>query len=169
MFSAMIPHHVSRSKPPILPQLQASIGEKIVCKSSCVTRVVVRVEDATNHGRIAMAVVMPGHIWLFEFKVVESAPKGWPCSSCWIKAMQTSIVCMGCQFIWLAWSLHGKRVMWWGLRCMESARETGLVARLPSTIQLATFDLFGCRNITNDDTVCNGDRLVTTATRLAGL
>ncbi|MEN9868722.1 MAG: hypothetical protein RL748_4312, partial [Pseudomonadota bacterium] len=36
----------------------------------------VRVEDATNHGRIDMAVIMPERIWLFEFKVVESAPKG---------------------------------------------------------------------------------------------
>ncbi len=36
----------------------------------------VRVEDATNHGRIDMAVIMPNHIYLFEFKVVESAPKG---------------------------------------------------------------------------------------------
>lgn len=36
----------------------------------------VRVEDATNHGRIDMAVVMQGHIYLFEFKVVESTPKG---------------------------------------------------------------------------------------------
>jgi hypothetical protein len=36
----------------------------------------VRVEDATNHGRIDMAVIMPGHIYLFEFKVVESTPKG---------------------------------------------------------------------------------------------
>jgi Predicted AAA-ATPase/PD-(D/E)XK nuclease superfamily len=36
----------------------------------------VRVEDATNHGRIDMAVLLPERIYLFEFKVVESAPKG---------------------------------------------------------------------------------------------
>jgi PD-(D/E)XK nuclease superfamily len=37
----------------------------------------VPVEDATNHGRVDMAVVMPAHIYLFEFKMVESVPEGW--------------------------------------------------------------------------------------------
>lgn len=36
----------------------------------------VRVEDATNHGRIDMAVILPAHIYLFEFKVVELQPNG---------------------------------------------------------------------------------------------
>jgi Predicted AAA-ATPase/PD-(D/E)XK nuclease superfamily len=36
----------------------------------------VRVEDATNHGRIDMAVILPQQIYLFEFKVVELHPKG---------------------------------------------------------------------------------------------
>jgi hypothetical protein len=36
----------------------------------------VRVEDATNHGRIDMAVILPEHIYLFEFKVVELLPEG---------------------------------------------------------------------------------------------
>ena len=36
----------------------------------------VRVEDATNHGRIDMAVLLPAHIYLFEFKVVELLPTG---------------------------------------------------------------------------------------------
>jgi hypothetical protein len=36
----------------------------------------VRVEDATNHGRIDMAVKLPGRIFLFEFKVVELVPDG---------------------------------------------------------------------------------------------
>ncbi len=36
----------------------------------------VRVEDATNHGRINMAVILPEHIYLFEFKVVELVPAG---------------------------------------------------------------------------------------------
>jgi hypothetical protein len=35
-----------------------------------------RVEDATNHGRIDMAVLLPGRIYLFEFKVVELVPEG---------------------------------------------------------------------------------------------
>lgn len=35
-----------------------------------------RVEDATNHGRIDMALLMPEQIWLFEFKVVELQPEG---------------------------------------------------------------------------------------------
>ncbi len=35
-----------------------------------------RVEDATNHGRIDMAVLLPDRIYLFEFKVVELLPKG---------------------------------------------------------------------------------------------
>jgi hypothetical protein len=36
----------------------------------------IRVEDATNHGRIDMSVRLPGHIYLFEFKVVELLPAG---------------------------------------------------------------------------------------------
>ncbi len=36
----------------------------------------VRVEDATNHGRIDMAVILPENIYLFEFKVVELLPEG---------------------------------------------------------------------------------------------
>jgi hypothetical protein len=36
----------------------------------------VRVEDATNHGRIDMTVQLAGQIYLFEFKVVELLPEG---------------------------------------------------------------------------------------------
>ncbi|MFZ4857864.1 MAG: ATP-binding protein [Desulfuromonadaceae bacterium] len=36
----------------------------------------IRVEDSTNKGRIDMAVRFNGHIYLFEFKVVEMAPEG---------------------------------------------------------------------------------------------
>jgi len=35
-----------------------------------------RLEDATNQGRIDMAVRAHGHTWLFEFKVVELVPEG---------------------------------------------------------------------------------------------
>jgi Predicted AAA-ATPase/PD-(D/E)XK nuclease superfamily len=35
-----------------------------------------RVEDATNHGRIDMTVILPDQIYLFEFKVVELLPDG---------------------------------------------------------------------------------------------
>ena len=36
----------------------------------------IRVEDTTNKGRIDMSVRFNGHIYLFEFKVVEITPKG---------------------------------------------------------------------------------------------
>ncbi len=36
----------------------------------------IRLEDATNHGRIDMAVLFGGAVWLFEFKVVELVPEG---------------------------------------------------------------------------------------------
>jgi hypothetical protein len=36
----------------------------------------IRLEDATNHGRIDMAVLFGGAVWLFEFKVVELIPQG---------------------------------------------------------------------------------------------
>ena len=36
----------------------------------------VTVEDSTSHGRLDMAVVFNGHVYLFEFKVVESQPGG---------------------------------------------------------------------------------------------
>ncbi len=35
-----------------------------------------RVEDATNHGRIDMALLLPARVYLFEFKVVELLPEG---------------------------------------------------------------------------------------------
>ncbi len=36
----------------------------------------IKVEDCTNKGRIDMTVLFNGHIWLFEFKVVEMVPEG---------------------------------------------------------------------------------------------
>ena len=36
----------------------------------------ITVEDSTSHGRLDMAVRFNGHIYLFEFKVVEIAPEG---------------------------------------------------------------------------------------------
>jgi hypothetical protein len=36
----------------------------------------IKVEDSTNKGRIDMTVLFNGHIWLFEFKVVEMVPDG---------------------------------------------------------------------------------------------
>ena len=36
----------------------------------------IRLEDATHHGRIDMAVTFNGHVYLFEFKVVELLPEG---------------------------------------------------------------------------------------------
>jgi Predicted AAA-ATPase/PD-(D/E)XK nuclease superfamily len=36
----------------------------------------IRLEDATNHGRIDMAVLFGGAVWLFEFKVVALVPDG---------------------------------------------------------------------------------------------
>ncbi|MBK1692770.1 ATP-binding protein [Ectothiorhodospira mobilis] len=36
----------------------------------------VTVEDASHHGRVDMAVTFGGHIYLFEFKVVEQLPEG---------------------------------------------------------------------------------------------
>ena len=35
-----------------------------------------RLEDATNHGRIDMTVLFNAHVYIFEFKVVELAPEG---------------------------------------------------------------------------------------------
>ena len=36
----------------------------------------VTVEDSSNHGRLDMAVLFNGNVYLFEFKVVEMTPKG---------------------------------------------------------------------------------------------
>jgi len=36
----------------------------------------VRVEDATNHGRLDLAVIFEDRVYLFEFKVVELVPEG---------------------------------------------------------------------------------------------
>ena len=36
----------------------------------------IRLEDATNHGRIDMTVLFNGHVFIFEFKVVGTNPEG---------------------------------------------------------------------------------------------
>jgi hypothetical protein len=36
----------------------------------------IRLEDATNQGRLDMAVLFNGQVWLFEFKVAELVPDG---------------------------------------------------------------------------------------------
>ena len=36
----------------------------------------ITVEDSTNHGRLDMAVRFDGHVYLFEFKVVEMSGEG---------------------------------------------------------------------------------------------
>ncbi|WP_461465789.1 PD-(D/E)XK nuclease domain-containing protein, partial [Melaminivora sp.] len=36
----------------------------------------IRLEDVTNQGRIDMAVLFNGQVYLFEFKVVEQTPEG---------------------------------------------------------------------------------------------
>ena len=36
----------------------------------------IRTEESTNHGRIDMAVLFGGQVYLFEFKVVEETPDG---------------------------------------------------------------------------------------------
>ena len=36
----------------------------------------IRLEDTTNHGRIDMTVLFNGHVYIFEFKVVELVPEG---------------------------------------------------------------------------------------------
>ena len=36
----------------------------------------IRLEDTTNHGRIAMAVLFEGQVFLCEFNVVELVPQG---------------------------------------------------------------------------------------------
>ena len=36
----------------------------------------VRVEEMTSHGRLDMAVVCPGHVHLYGFKVVNGKPEG---------------------------------------------------------------------------------------------
>ena len=35
-----------------------------------------RVEESTSHGRLDMAVLHDGHVYLFECKTVEKAPEG---------------------------------------------------------------------------------------------
>lgn len=72
-FFATIPHDWYRNSPiaryegywaSIFYSYFASLGLDIV------------LEDVTNHGRIDMAVRFGGHVYLFEFKVVELVPEG---------------------------------------------------------------------------------------------
>ncbi len=60
----------------------------------------VRVEDATNHGRLDMAVELEGRCYLFEFKVVELEPEGRALAQ--LKAKGYHEKYLGkCQELWL--------------------------------------------------------------------
>ncbi|MCK7470310.1 MAG: PD-(D/E)XK nuclease domain-containing protein [Desulfomicrobium escambiense] len=50
----------------------------------------ITLEDASHQGRLDMTVQFNGHIYLFEFKVVELAPRAGPCSRSRTGAMPTN-------------------------------------------------------------------------------
>ena len=68
------------------------------------------VEDSSNHGRLDMAVRAFGHVYLFEFKVVELAPEGaaqWRNSRSGATRRSTAAAASRC--IWSAWSSAARR------------------------------------------------------------
>ena len=59
----------------LLETYSAYIGEDAHSEDMGGSQVIV-LEDVTNQGRIDMAVRFGGHVYLFEFKVVELVPEG---------------------------------------------------------------------------------------------
>ncbi len=72
-FFASIPHHWYDNNP--VAQYEGFYAS-VFYSYFAALGLEVRVEDATNHGRIDMAVLLPQRICLFEFKVVELVPNG---------------------------------------------------------------------------------------------
>ncbi len=72
-FFASIPHDWYRNNP--IAQYEGFYAS-VFYSYFAALRVQVVVEDATNHGRIDMAVRFQNQTWLFEFKVVELVPEG---------------------------------------------------------------------------------------------
>ena len=72
-FYASIPHDWYRSSP--IAQYEGYYAS-IFYSYFAALGLDVRLEDATNHGRIDMTVLFNAHVYIFEFKVVELAPEG---------------------------------------------------------------------------------------------
>lgn len=72
-FFASIPHDWHRNNP--IAQYEG-YWASVFYSYFAALGVDVVLEDATNHGRIDMAVQLNGHTWIFEFKVVELVPQG---------------------------------------------------------------------------------------------
>ncbi len=72
-FFASIPHDWYRNNP--IAQYEGYYAS-IFYSHFAALGLAVTLEDTTNHGRIDMSVQFNGHIYLFEFKVVEQVPKG---------------------------------------------------------------------------------------------
>lgn len=72
-FFASIPHDWYRNNP--IAQYEGYYAS-IFYSHFAALGIDVRVEDATSHGRIDMAVLFNGQVYLLEFKVVELVPEG---------------------------------------------------------------------------------------------
>ncbi|MBV2264680.1 MAG: ATP-binding protein [Thauera sp.] len=72
-FFASIPHDWYRNNP--IAQYEGDYAS-VFYSHFAALGLDVRLEDATNKGRIDMAVLFNGQVYLFEFKVVELAPAG---------------------------------------------------------------------------------------------
>jgi hypothetical protein len=72
-FFASIPHHWYDNNP--ITQYEGFYAS-VFYSYFAALGLDVRVEDATNHGRIDMAIILSARIVLFEFKVVELLPNG---------------------------------------------------------------------------------------------
>ncbi|MBS0608090.1 MAG: ATP-binding protein [Proteobacteria bacterium] len=72
-FFASIPHDWYRKSP--VAQYEG-FWASVFYSHFAALGIEVHLEDATNQGRIDMAVCFEGHVYLFEFKVVELVPEG---------------------------------------------------------------------------------------------
>ena len=72
----------------------------------------VTVEDSTSHGRLDMAVVFNEHVYLFEFKVVESQSDGGALTQLRSAATRTSTAHRGDRSTSSAWSSARRRAIW---------------------------------------------------------
>jgi len=72
-FFATIPHDWYRNSP--IAQYEGYYAS-IFYSHFAALGLDIRLEDATNQGRIDMTVLFNGHVYIFEFKVVDGNPQG---------------------------------------------------------------------------------------------
>ncbi|WP_461467809.1 PD-(D/E)XK nuclease domain-containing protein [Melaminivora sp.] len=83
----------------------------------------IRLEDVTNQGRIDMAVLFGGQVYLFEFKVVELVPEGKALAQLQAKNYAEKYRARGepIHLIGVEWSREGRNIVAFEVQHLEPA------------------------------------------------